>query len=178
MTSLRAQRIPCRQVRSSPTMSNATTWQQCLLPRSGWFRVDSAGVPEARLLETVRLHLLPEQDLLRFLRRLSTCFRFQETPACEACNIPKGLVDSLRHICSARRGQYGLSGADAESIHRSAAAAKELTSSSVRLSNQQAADIVVSRELQCLEQLEEYLSRTSMQAIAKRAMSVWLNEAS
>ena len=155
-------------------MSNATTWQQRLLPRNGWFRVDSAGVPEARLLETVRLHLLPEQDLLRFLRRLSKCFESREPLACEACDIPKGLVESLRRICLARRGQYGLSGAEAESIYQSAAAAKKVTSPGVRLSNQQAADIVVSRELQCLEQLEEYLSRTPMQAIAERAMSVWL----
>ena len=61
-------------------MSTAATWQQHLIPRSGWFRVDSAGVPEARFLETLRLHLLPEQDLLRFLRRLSTCFKISRTP--------------------------------------------------------------------------------------------------
>ena len=155
-------------------MSTAATWQQHLLPRSGWFRVDSAGVPEARLLETLRLHLLPEQDLLRFLRRLSTCFRSREPLACEACDIPKGFVETLRRICSARRGQYGLSGANAESIYQSAAAAKKIAS--VHLSNQQAADMIVSRELQCLEQLEEYLSRTSAQAIVKRAMLVWLKK--
>lgn len=155
-------------------MSIGATWQQHLLPRTGWFRVDSAGVPEARLLETLRLHLLPEQDLLRFLRRLSTCFRSREPLACEACDIPKGFVETLRRICSARRGQYGLSGASAESIHQSAAAAKKIAS--VHLSNQQAADIIVSRELQCLEQLEEYLSRTSAQAIVERAMLVWLKK--
>ena len=162
----------CRQGGSKAASVIPTTWQERLLPRSGWFRVSAAGAPEPRLLEAVRVHCLPEQDLQCFLRRLSTCYRKGEALTCGTHDIPESLSESLQSVIEARRAKYELSGAHSISIHDTAAHARS-NGSSATLSSQQAASIVVSGELQCLEKLEEFLSSKSPQALVEHCLSAW-----
>ena len=161
----------CRQGNAKAASVIPTAWQERLFPRSGWFRVSAAGVPEPRLLEAVRVHCLPEQDLRSFLRRLSTC-RNGEALTCGDSDIPAGLSQCLHSVIKARRAQFGLSGGHSNSIHETAAHAKS-TYSSATLSNQQAASIVISGELQCLDKLEGYLSSKSPQALVEHSLSAW-----
>lgn len=147
-------------------------WCDHLLPRSGWFRVNAKGLPEPRLLETVRLHLLPEEALLRFLRRLSASLKSGDHLTCEDGDDPADLIDCLESLCERRRAQYGLSSAEVGSTHSSAVHAKEAFRSAT-LDNQQAASIVVSGELHCLAQLETHLRACTPSAITQQALSFW-----
>ena len=68
--------------------------------------------------------------------------------------------------------QFGLSEAVGKNIHEIAAEAKG-TGSSATLSNHQAACIVVSGELHCLEKLAEYISSRSPQSLVEHSLSAW-----
>ena len=147
-------------------------WQERLFPRSGWFRVSAAGVPEPRPLEAVRLHCLPEQDLWRFFRRLSACYRTGKALTCVEHDIPAGFSQCLHFIIRACRAQFKLSEAERKSVHESCSQAKS-TGSSASLSNCQAASIVVSGELHCLEKLDKYISSLSPQSLVEQSLSAW-----
>ena len=162
----------CRRADTKAASAVPAAWQDRLYPRSGWFRVSAAGVPEPRLLEVVRLHCLPEQDLRCFLRRLSSCHEAGQALTCRNEDTPEGFSECLEFIVKARRAQYGLLGAQSKSIQAIAAHARS-AGFSKSLSRQQAASIVISGELHCLEKLEQYLSSVSPGSLAERALSAW-----
>ncbi len=162
----------CREGRTETISVIPTAWQSRLFPESGWFRVNAAGVPEPQLLEAVRLHLLPEQDLSHFLRRLSACLKSGEGLRYKKSDIPIDFIECLRSYIRERKAQYGLSDADSNSIHEIAAHARS-TCSSASLSNQQAASIVISGELYCLEKVEAFLSSLQSNALVERGLSAW-----
>ena len=130
----------CRRAGAKAASAIPAAWQECLYPRSGWYRVSAAGAGQAL-----------------------TC-RDEDTP--------EGFSECLEFIVKARRAHYGLLGAQSKSIQAIAAHARS-AGSSKSLSRQQAASIVISGELHCLEKLEQYLSSLSPASLAERALSAW-----
>lgn len=86
--------------------------------------------------------------------------------------MPTGFRECLQFIIKACKAQYGLSGAQRIRVHETAVHAKR-TGLSASLSNQQAASVVVSGELQCLEKLEDYLTFMSPQSLVEHSLSAW-----
>ena len=168
-----ARRLSCRRRLGRPGVSELPApWQQRLFPRSGWFRVSQEGVPEPRLLETVRLHLLTEQEQLRALRRVSTCLRTGEALACDERDVPYGVLCYLQDLCASLRARYSLSKAVEDSVRRAGAHARSTCKSAV-LTNEQAASIVVMGELDCLAQWETGLSSQSPINLVQQAVLTW-----
>ena len=147
-------------------------WQQRLFPRSGWFRVSQKGIPEPCLLETIRLHLLPEQAQLQSLRRLSTCLRTGEAVAHDAQDVPLAIRDCLMDLCASLRARHGLFGAGEDAVHRAAAHARSACRSAA-LTNEQSASIVVSGELGCLTQWETRVALQKPRSLVEQAMLTW-----
>ena len=147
-------------------------WQQRLFPQTGWFRVSRRGVPEPRLLETVRLHLLPDQAQLRCLRRLSTCLRAGEALAHNDGDMPLDIRDCLMDLCASLRARYLSSTAGEDAVHSTAAHARSAHGSAA-LTNEQAASIVVSGELACLAEWETCLSSQSPHDLVQQALLTW-----
>ena len=168
-----ARHLLCRRRLGRPGVSQLPApWQQRLFPRSGWFRVSQEGVPEPRLLETVRLHLLPEQAQLRALRRVSTCLRTGQALACDERDVPYGVRAYLLDLCASLRARYSLSKAGEDAVRRTATHARSTCKSAV-LTNEQAASIVISGELDCLAQWETRLSSQSPINLVQQAMLTW-----
>ena len=147
-------------------------WQQRLFPRSGWFQVSRRGVSEPRLLETVRLHLLPEQAQLRTLRRISTCLRTGEALAYADQDVPLDIRGCLMDLCVSLRAHHSLSTVGEDAVRRTAAHARSVCGSAA-LTNEQAASIVVSGELDCLAEWKTGLSSQSPHDLAQQAMLTW-----
>ena len=168
-----ARHLLCRRRLGRPGVSELPApWQQRLFPRSGWFRVSQQGVPEPRLLETVRLHLLTEQEQLRALRRVSTCLRTGKALVCDERDVPYGVRDYLLDLCASLRAGYSLSKAGEDAVRRAAAHARSTCKSAV-LTNEQAASIVVTGELDCLAQWETGLSSQSPINLVQQVMLTW-----
>ena len=142
-----------------------------LLPATGWFKVNQAGVPCGALLEAARLLLLTDARFAAFERRVHT-WRVPKAPllsdARDEAAVPEGLRELLLRLCDDRLAAFWDPGEPC--------AERGDTRVEVRLHDdtcRRAAAVVREGEMRCLRRFRSWLATRDEHDLIRRCAKAW-----